>query len=388
MSSDSSRLFTGGRGFGSDEFSTLFASSKTRTHTSGAVAASLPGRSFVKISNAWIRMTEHLPAPPVAQEVELTDFAFMPLEVLRLRRSKAWLICKRRPELAFYMVNLWTAAWHERPAGSLEDDDDVLADLSMCPPKDWLKMREDVLRGWIRCSDGRLYHPVVIEKVRDAWRSKMQHNYDRECGRLRKAAERAGNKKTFLPPTFEEWDKGRASSGNDWMSAGRPDLSNGRPPDKQTTSHECPPENALKGEVRDRDRDSKGYTSGQNASTGRPPDISPPDTDHRSQFELVKGAYPNFSGRQDWITAEHHCVRLVEEGLPWIAILEAVGRYAVYVAAGGVSGPQYVMTPAKFFSATDKPWQQPWTPPPTKGQLAQDANIEAARNWLAQSEGK
>ncbi len=49
-----------------------------------------------------------LPPPPIAADVDLTDFQFMPLDVARLRRSKAWLICKRRPELAFYMMNLWT----------------------------------------------------------------------------------------------------------------------------------------------------------------------------------------------------------------------------------------------------------------------------------------
>src|SRR5262249_5330401 len=73
------------------------------------------------------------PPPMVPAEVDLRDFPYMPFEVARLRRSKAWLICKRRPELAFYMLNLWTAAWHERPGGSLEDDDDVLADAAMCP---------------------------------------------------------------------------------------------------------------------------------------------------------------------------------------------------------------------------------------------------------------
>jgi len=37
-----------------------------------------------------------LPLPPVPPDADLTDFKFMPLEVERLRRSRAWLICKRR----------------------------------------------------------------------------------------------------------------------------------------------------------------------------------------------------------------------------------------------------------------------------------------------------
>lgn len=118
-------------------------------------------------------MNTDLQAPPISPDVELRDFQFMPLDVGRLRRSKAWLTCKRRPELAFYMVNLWTAAWHDLPAGSLEDDDDVLADLAMCPPKDWLRVKADVMRGWTKCSDGRLYHAVLCEFVTHAWRKRQ-----------------------------------------------------------------------------------------------------------------------------------------------------------------------------------------------------------------------
>ncbi|MFM0432359.1 DUF1376 domain-containing protein [Paraburkholderia aspalathi] len=113
-------------------------------------------------------MTE-LPEPPVPTDCDLRDFPFMPLDIARLRRSKAWLKAKRNPALAFYMVNLWTASWHELPASSLEDNDAVLADLAMCDSRKWPKIRGDVLHGWIKCSDGRLYHPVVAEKAQVAW---------------------------------------------------------------------------------------------------------------------------------------------------------------------------------------------------------------------------
>jgi uncharacterized protein YdaU (DUF1376 family) len=110
----------------------------------------------------------------VSQEIDLQDFKFMPLEVARLRKSKAWLLAKKRPELGFYMMNLWAASWHERPAGSIEDDDEVLADLAMCAAAKWKAVREVVLRGWVKCDDGRLYHPIVAEKAREAWASKLE----------------------------------------------------------------------------------------------------------------------------------------------------------------------------------------------------------------------
>lgn len=112
-------------------------------------------------------------APLVPPEVDLRDFAFMPLEIARLRQSRAWLIAKKNPELAFYMMNLWMAAWHQRPAGSLEDDDEVLLDLSMCKPARWNAVRDQALRGWVKGDDGRLYHPVVAEKVMESWKSKQ-----------------------------------------------------------------------------------------------------------------------------------------------------------------------------------------------------------------------
>lgn len=133
-----------------------------------------------------------MPEPPIDKAVDLTDFPFMPIMIARLKHSRAWLVCKKRPELAFYMLNLWTASWHGRPAGSIEDDDLVLADLAMCPnDKVWKKVREDVLRGWIKCDDGRLYHPVVVEQAKEAWERKLSQRARTENARLAREAARA-----------------------------------------------------------------------------------------------------------------------------------------------------------------------------------------------------
>lgn len=99
--------------------------------------------------------------------LDVRHLPYMPLYLERLRRSKAWLRCKRRPEIAFYLMNLWLRAYHEFPAGSVENDEDVLADAAMCDPAAWTKVRADVLRGWIE-QDGRLYHPVVLEVATEA----------------------------------------------------------------------------------------------------------------------------------------------------------------------------------------------------------------------------
>lgn len=128
-------------------------------------------------------MADQLPEPLVPADVDLRDFGFMPLEVNRLLRSKAWLKAKRKPELGFYMVNLWVGAWHEVPAGSMPDDDDVLADVAKCDPAKWDKLREQVLHGWVRCSDGRLYHPVVAEKALEGWKAKQAQRQRTQAAR-------------------------------------------------------------------------------------------------------------------------------------------------------------------------------------------------------------
>ncbi|WP_434732914.1 YdaU family protein [Rhizobium sp. YTUHZ044] len=112
---------------------------------------------------------------------------YMPLQIERLRRSKAWLRCKRNPEVAFYMVNLWMRAWHEIPAGSIEDDDDVLADAAMCSPEKWEELKADILKGWDR-RDGRVWHSTVIELATEAV-GKLRTNKTRTAA-AREARER------------------------------------------------------------------------------------------------------------------------------------------------------------------------------------------------------
>jgi hypothetical protein len=56
----------------------------------------------------------------------------------------------------------------------------------MCDPAHWPSVRADVLRGWIKCRDGRLYHPVVVDKAKDAWRRKCAQRTRTEAARAAK----------------------------------------------------------------------------------------------------------------------------------------------------------------------------------------------------------
>lgn len=159
-------------------------------------------------------MTEQLPPPPLDTDVDLRDFQFMPLDVQRLRDSG--FASRVKPEAFRAGLLLWCAAWHQIPSGSLPDDDIELAKLAGYGYviEAWQALRTEALYGWILCSDGRLYHDVVVEKAREAWLSKLDNAHRRECDRLRKENKRRKEaKEEELPvPSFNQWDAARRAS--------------------------------------------------------------------------------------------------------------------------------------------------------------------------------
>ncbi len=131
------------------------------------------------------------PAPLVPAEVDLRDFGFMPLDVLRLRDSDLAALATGDEFKA--AVLLWCVAWHQVPAGSLPDDDRLLARYSGAG-SGWKKVREEALRGFVTCFDGRLYHPVISLKAREAWESKLaQRARTKAATEAREAKRRAAD---------------------------------------------------------------------------------------------------------------------------------------------------------------------------------------------------
>ena len=113
--------------------------------------------------------------PLVHPEVDLRDFAFMPLDVVRLRDSDLAAIATGDGFRA--AVLLWCVAWHQVPAASLPADDRILARHAGYGRGDaeaWAAVKTEALRGFVQCDDGRLYHLVIAEKAREAWEAKKQ----------------------------------------------------------------------------------------------------------------------------------------------------------------------------------------------------------------------
>lgn len=143
--------------------------------------------------------------PLTRPDCDLRDFSFMPLDVVRLRDSE--LSALSSGDEFRCAVLLWCASWHQIPAASLPDDDVILSQLAGFGRvvKEWRKVRVGSLRGWVKCADGRLYHPVVAEKARDAWTAKLKQRWVTECARVKKHCQRHKIDPPLSVPDFDEW---------------------------------------------------------------------------------------------------------------------------------------------------------------------------------------
>jgi hypothetical protein len=118
----------------------------------------------------------------------------MPLDVIRLLDSDVFAMTTGDEFKA--ALALWCKSWTQAPAASLPDDDRILAHLSGAGAR-WRKVKDMALRGWIKCSDGRLYHPVVAEKALEALPFRQDHVEKKTADAERKAREREDRKALF-----------------------------------------------------------------------------------------------------------------------------------------------------------------------------------------------
>lgn len=111
------------------------------------------------------------PSPMTPQDCNLRGLPWMPLETGRLLDSDLFLLSTGDEFKA--AVALWCKSWNQIPGGSLPNDERLLEALS--GTKAWKKVRAMAMRGWVLCSDGRLYHPVVAELAVQAWEGRQDH---------------------------------------------------------------------------------------------------------------------------------------------------------------------------------------------------------------------
>jgi hypothetical protein len=202
-------------------------------------------------------------------------------------------------------VLLWCASWHQVPAASLPTDDRLLANLAGYgrDMAGWAEVRGDALRGFVECSDGRLYHRVVAEKALEADdQRKAQKERTRKATEARRGGKRdedRSDQKQAPPVRDDNRDDGR----NEVQQTG-PDQT--RPEKTESSSKSQNPVVVVVAETTtttEAETASQGEASGFGASLGRPlpPDWAPDEetlakveTDFGMTLDDVKQELPAF----------------------------------------------------------------------------------------------
>ncbi|MCP2517422.1 YdaU family protein [Achromobacter mucicolens] len=133
--------------------------------------------------------------PLTPRDCNLRGLPFMPLDTDRLLDSD--MMALSSGEEFKTALRLWCKSWNQEPAASLPDDDRILAHLAGKDVSAWRKVKDMALRGFVKCSDGRLYHPVIAEKAIEAMRRREEHQAAKEGDSERKREEREDRKLLF-----------------------------------------------------------------------------------------------------------------------------------------------------------------------------------------------
>lgn len=281
------------------------------------------------------------PDPFTPPDCDLRDFLYMPLDVVRLRDSEAAIVLPADEFRAALL--LWCAAWHQVPAASLPANDRLLANLAGYGRdlESWLAVKEGALRGFIECSDGRLYHPVVAEKARESWHKKWERP-DRAAQRsehARKAAQ-------------ARWEKSRAST--DAIPEQGPstsaDAAQSMPQHVPAHMPECCPSDALKG------REGKGEEGKESpmVADATVTAITP------ALFQRFWETYPKREGANPREPARKKFLAAVKSGKNADAIIVGAAAYAEQMRRTGKFGTQYVAQAVTWL--TQQRWNDDYRP--------------------------
>ena len=139
-------------------------------------------------------MSDDLPEPLTSADCDMRGMPYMPADTTRALDSDTFAISNGDEFKAHWALIF--KSWSQVPAASLPNDDRILAHLSGAGSS-WKKVRAVALRGWVLCSDNRLYHPVVAEKALHALPMRRDYQEKRSGDAERKARERDDRREMF-----------------------------------------------------------------------------------------------------------------------------------------------------------------------------------------------
>jgi len=153
---------------------------------------------------------KELPDPLVQSNIDLKGFSGFMLDVDRLLASE--LVALAKPEEIAAALMLWCRAWKQSPPASLPDDDKILSAFSGAG-KNWPKVKNMALRGFVKCNDGRLYHRVLSDEAKKAWERRQKYrSRSKKAARVRWDKESSSNA-TSIAQASDKQCLGNAGTG-------------------------------------------------------------------------------------------------------------------------------------------------------------------------------
>lgn len=149
------------------------------------------------------------PQPLTPPDCDLRGFDWMPLYGGSFFSSSTYSAAAlRNPRAGLAAVKLWWVSWHQVPAASLPNDDAELAfkaDFGLDVAA-WLECKDIALRGFVLCSDGRLYHTTLSKIACDKWqrRQRKSERSEAEAARLRAYRAKKRKENAYGPYSEEE----------------------------------------------------------------------------------------------------------------------------------------------------------------------------------------
>jgi uncharacterized protein YdaU (DUF1376 family) len=105
------------------------------------------------------------------------------------------------------------------------------------------------------------------------------------------------------------------------------------------------------------------------------------------EWSKFKRDYPRRAGAQPWERAAKAWQARIREGHTPAEMLAGVERYKAYLRAGDGDGTRWVLAAANFIG-TEKHFQNPWDPPPTKAAARLAGNLSAKDEAMRLTERK
>jgi len=315
-------------------------------------------------------VTDVLPEPLTPADCDLQDFEFMPVMVRRLLKSETWSLGTGDERAA--AVALWFESWHQVPAASLPSDDRLLKRLA--DSDRWAKVKTQALRGWVLCSDSRLYHPVVAEKALESWIEKLLAGISGASGNAKRwgltiNTEAAMAQLQAAIKMLRALDPQSRTLKKKAVLAAAAGIAPGSPPDNKVPS---PPDSGA-------DRNRQGHRQGQGSSSapkgagGDAADKREPTPAERRKSELWRGI-------KTLLVESGECKDLKAAGA---IVTQAITRYDEATALAAIEATLHTK-PAAPIAFLEAACQQATGQRANKQQALEDSNLAAAERFAAQ----